>query len=354
MKLVDQMSEVKLENSQLRDLYKTALSEVEAKTALLEFSKGKNNVIIGTRASNLAVWQANKTAELLRAKWPGVQCTIEKIVTTGDKDQNTPLTKFSDKGIFTKELDIALIQNRIQQAVHCVKDLPTTIPPGLKIGAILERGEREDCVLFHPKHPKGITLEKLSEGSIVGTSSVRRTGFLARLYPHLIVKNIRGNLNTRLRKLDSGDYDAIILAEVGVKRLGWKDRIGEVLDPAIFPYCVGQGALAVLIREPKGSDDKAIEELVAPLNHLNSSWDVEAERALLRHLEGGCKVPIGCAVNRSETKEVEMFATVLSPDGMKYVEVRERTSQQGGLEAARELGRRVATRLLERGGKEIL
>jgi len=353
-KVENRIRELELENSSLQDLYKTAVCDCEVKTALLEFSKGVNNVVIGTRASNLAVWQANKSAELIRAEWPGVQCTIEKIITTGDKDQNTPLTKFSDKGIFTKELDRALIQKRIQLAVHCVKDLPTIVPPGLKIGAILERGEREDCVLFHPKYAKGTKLESLPVGSLIGTSSVRRTGFLSRLYPHLVVKGIRGNLNTRLRKLDSGDYDAIILAEVGVKRLGWHDRVGEVLNPATFPYCVGQGALAVLIRDPQSSEDKAIEELVASLNHFTSCWDCEAERSLLRELEGGCKVPIGCAVNHGELGKVEMKATVLSPDGKKYVEAKEQTSQDGGLEAARELGSRVAKGLLERGAKEIL
>lgn len=353
-KVEHRIRELELENSSLQELYKTAVSDCEVKTALLEFSKGANNVVIGTRASNLAVWQANKSMELLRAEWPGVQCTIKKIITTGDKDQDTPLTKFSDKGIFTKELDRALIQKRISWAVHCVKDLPTIVPPGLKIGAILERGEREDCVLFHPKWAKGTKLENLPEGSVIGTSSVRRRGFLSRLYPHLVVKDIRGNLNTRLRKLDSGNYDAIILAEVGVKRLGWHDRIGEVLNPATFPYCVGQGGLAILIRDPQSAEDKALEELVAPLNHSTTCWDCEAERSLLRELEGGCKVPIGCAVNRGELGQIEMLATVLSPDGQKYVEAREHTSQDGGLEAARELGSRVAKRLLERGGKEIL
>jgi len=353
-KVENRMRELELENSSLQELYKKAVSDCEVKTALLEFSKGANHVVIGTRASNLAVWQANKSAELLRAEWPGVKCTIKKIITTGDKDQDTPLTKFSDKGIFTKELDRALIQKRIQWAVHCVKDLPTIVPPGLKIGAILERGEREDCVLFHPKYAKGTKLESLPEGSLIGTSSVRRTGFLSRLYPHLVVKDIRGNLNTRLRKLDSGTYDAIILAQVGVNRLGWHDRIGEVLNPTTFPYCVGQGALAILIRDPQSAEERAIEELVASLNHFTTCWDCEAERSLLRELEGGCKVPIGCAVNRGELGEVEMIATVLSPNGKKYVEAREHTSQDGGLEAARDLGSRVAKRLLERGAKEIL
>jgi hydroxymethylbilane synthase len=182
---------------------------------------------VGTRKSNLAMWQALHVQSELRRLHPQTTVDVVGILSTGDKDQNTPLSAFSDKGVFTKELDTALLDGRIDVAVHCMKDLPTVLPAGIAMGPILERGSTEDCVVMHAKH-KGKRLADLPPGSIVGTSALRRIALLARKFPQLVTRDIRGNLNTRLMKLDRGDYDALILARTGLQRLQFESRISEV------------------------------------------------------------------------------------------------------------------------------
>ena len=205
-------------------------------------------VRLGSRTSQLAMWQAQHVASLLGSLHPSHPFPILGLNTTGDLDQLKPLTDFANKGVFTKELDIALLHHRIDAAVHCVKDLPTTLPPGLTLAVTLPRGDLEDALVL-PLHSSLTSLDSLSEGAIIGTSAMRRKAALARFYPHLQCRDIRGNVNTRLMKLDRGDYDAIILAAVGLRRLGLEHRISQVLDKGKYGYAVGQGALGVVTRE---------------------------------------------------------------------------------------------------------
>jgi hydroxymethylbilane synthase len=199
------------------------------------------------------MWQANHVAARLTEEHSGCTIAVVGINTVGDVDMK-PLAQFEAKGVFTKELDTALQEKQIDLAVHCVKDLSTTLPEGLVMAAVLARADVEDCVVLHEKH-KGRKLAELPAGSVIGTSALRRTATLSRLYPTLETRNIRGNVQTRLAKLDQGDFDAIILAKAGLERLGLKERIAEVLDPAEYGYAVGQGALGILCRE---GDDKTI------------------------------------------------------------------------------------------------
>jgi len=247
-------------------------------------------VVIGTRSSALAMWQANHVADALREKFPHIEFKVAPMNTMGDIDQIKPLSDFASKGVFTKELDVATVSNQIQLAVHCMKDLPTTLPHGLYMGAVLPRGDTEDVLvlpLSHEKHQRG-SFEDLKEGAVIGTSAMRRTASIAKYYPHLKCQNIRGNVNTRLAKLDRGDYDALILARVGLSRLGMANRISHVLDNKRYGYAVGQGALAIVCRE----NDLVTQRLVAVLDDLTTRWACEAERGVLRTLNGGCKVPI--------------------------------------------------------------
>ena len=212
------------------------------------FSSSSRPVRLGTRTSQLAMWQAQHVASQLSAAHPAEAFPIVGLNTTGDLDQLKPLTDFGNKGVFTKELDLALLDARLDAAVHCVKDLPTTLPPGLTLACILPRGDLEDALVG--RDGAGLkSLDDLREGAVVGTSAMRRRASLARYYPHLVCKDVRGNINTRMMKLDRGDYDAIILAAVGLKRLHFHHRISQTLDVRRFGYAVGQGALGILARE---------------------------------------------------------------------------------------------------------
>ena len=227
---------------------------------------------LGTRTSQLAMWQCRHVASLLASLHPSLpHADVVGMNTTGDIDQIKPLTDFDSKGVFTKELDVALVLSRIDAAVHCMKDLPTTLPPGLAMAAVLERGEMADALIVSDRHLKEgrRDLASLPPGSVIGTSALRRRAMVARHFGHLSVSDIRGNVNTRLAKLDRGDYDAIVLAAVGLRRIGLEDRITMVLDDQEYGYAVGQGALAVLARE--GS---------APVQHgywraCAAVWDID-------------------------------------------------------------------------------
>ncbi len=289
-------------------------------------------LVIASRGSQLALWQARWVAGQLSAA--GHPCRIEIVKTTGDKITDVPLAKVGTKGLFTKEIEEALLDGRAHLAVHSLKDLPTELPEGLVLAAVPEREDPRDAVV-------GKTLANLPLGAKVGTSSLRRAAQLRQLRPDLKVESVRGNLDTRLRKLDEGQYDAILLAAAGLKRLGWGDRIAEILPPELMCPAVGQGALAI---ETRAGFDK-----VAMLDHADTHTAVMAERALLGALGGGCQVPIGAYATVSEGR-VRLLAIVAAPDGTQVI----RAEAEGPAAEAAAIGARVAADLLERGARQIL
>jgi hydroxymethylbilane synthase len=289
-------------------------------------------LVIASRGSQLALWQARWVSSQLSAA--GHECRIEIVKTTGDKITDVPLAKVGTKGLFTKEIEEALLDGRADLAVHSLKDLPTELPEGLVLAAVPEREDPRDAVV-------GKKLADLPLGARVGTSSLRRAAQLRQLRPDLQVESVRGNLDTRLRKLDEGQYDAILLAAAGLKRLGWGDRIAEILAPEQMCPAVGQGALAIETRA--GFDG------VAMLDHPDTHTAVLAERGVLRALGGGCQVPIGAYATVSQG-HVHLLAIVAAPDGSEVI----RGEAEGAPNNAAEIGARLAAELLERGARQIL
>ena len=289
-------------------------------------------LVIASRGSQLALWQARWVAAQLTAA--GHPCRIEIIKTTGDKITDVPLAKVGTKGLFTKEIEEALLDGRAHLAVHSLKDLPTELPEGLVLAAVPQREDPRDAVV-------GKKLADLPEGARVGTSSLRRAAQLRQLRPGLQVESVRGNLDTRLRKLDEGQYDAILLAAAGLKRLGWGDRIAEILPPEQMCPAVGQGALAI--------ETCAGFEGVAMLDHADTHTAVMAERAVLGALGGGCQVPIGAYATVSEGR-IHVLAIVAAPDGTKVI----RAEAEGASAEAAQIGARLAADLLQRGARQIL
>ena len=295
---------------------------------------------IGTRGSMLAKWQAEFVRRRI-LEVTGVDAEIVIIRTTGDKLQQTPLSQIAGKGVFTKELEEALLEEQIDLAVHSVKDIPTEVPSRLCFPVICRREDSRDCLVA----AKGETLAGLRQGARIGTSSLRRQAQIRHVRPDLDVRDLRGNVDTRLRKVASGEYDAILLAKAGLDRLGCSNRISEVLTPEVCMPAVGQGALGVQAR----LKDSEIADALAPLDDHETRQSIVAERALLGALEGGCQVPLG-AWARFERGELAMDAVVCSPDGIQYI----RQRGTGPPEQARELGQRVAQMLIDAGAREIL
>src|SRR5208283_4712837 len=250
----------------------------------------KSKIIIGTRGSALALWQAEWVKASLEKLSDGVEIELNKIRTTGDKILDVPLSQVGGKGLFVKEIEEALLEGRADIAVHSMKDVPTEFPPGLHLAVICEREDPRDAFISAIRDGQFRTsnFNGLSRGARIGTSSLRRSSQLLNKRPDLKIEQLRGNLNTRLKKLDEGLFDAIILAVAGVKRLGWQDRITEILMPEISLPAIGQGAVGIESR----IDDKIINSLISRLNHPETAVCVRAERALLKRLEGGCQVPI--------------------------------------------------------------
>lgn len=247
-----------------------------------------SNIRIGSRGSELALWQTHFVKSLLEKHFPDIQIEIQIMRTTGDKILDSPLSKIGDKGIFTKELEVSLQQQRIDLAVHSLKDIPTVIPDDLTIAAVLEREDVRDVFIGHPQ--KSIrTFASLPRSAKIATGSLRRTCQLLHARNDLQVIGIRGNLNTRLKKLDASDWDGMILAKAGVTRLDLSSRITEILPLQIMLPAVGQGALAIETRK----NDTKTQALLNILHHTPTAIAVSAERALLHRLEGGCQVPIG-------------------------------------------------------------
>jgi hydroxymethylbilane synthase len=301
-------------------------------------------LVVGSRRSQLALWQTGLITSQLERIAPELAIEIRTITTTGDKILDSPLSKIGDKGLFTKEIEQQMLEGTIDLAVHSLKDMPTQIPAGLTIGAITEREDVRDVFISHPKKPY-TALRELPVGARIATGSLRRKCQLRSFRPDLTIIDIRGNLKTRFEKLDNSDWDGMILANAGVKRLGWEARITEILPLEIMLPAVGQGALAVEIRE----GDTRVAELIRSLHHEATAIATRAERALLRHLEGGCQVPIG-TYGRIEHGKLRLDALIGSVDGTRIV----RGEITGELSQAEQLGVKLANDLLENGGREIL
>jgi hydroxymethylbilane synthase len=302
----------------------------------------KTRVIIATRGSKLALWQAEHVkSEILRLN-PSVEVELKKIKTTGDKILDVPLAKVGGKGLFVKEIEEAMLRGEADLAVHSMKDVPTELPEGLHLGAILKREDPRDA--FISRDGK-VSFKDLPQGANIGTSSLRRSCQLKSIRPDLKITTLRGNLDTRLRKLDEGQFDAIILASAGVKRLGVQDRITEILEPETSLPAIGQGAIGIECR----IDDEFINGLIKPLNHTETAICVRAERAFLRRLEGGCQVPIA-AYARLLNGKLVMDALVGSISGDRII----RGHRESTPDDPETLGTKLADELLEKGADQIL
>ncbi len=295
---------------------------------------------IGTRGSTLAMKQSANVKKALESAWPGLHVELLIIKTTGDRIVDVPLAKVGGKGLFVKEIEDALLARTIDLAVHSMKDVPALLPGELVIGAIPEREDPRDVIVT-----RGESLAGLRRGAKVGTSSLRRSSQLRMLRPDLEIQTLRGNLDTRLRKLKEGVYDAIVLAAAGLHRMGWQHEISAYLDPGAFVPAIGQGAVGIEVRK----DDAAVREILSPLNHSDTAVAVEAERSLLKELEGGCQVPIG-GYARLAGGNLELSGLVASLDGTEVFRAI-RTAPRGEAEA---LGRAVAKELLDSGAGRIL
>ncbi|KAJ3103784.1 porphobilinogen deaminase [Phlyctochytrium planicorne] len=317
----------------------------------------KTVITIGTRESQLAMVQAKHVHALLQKHHPSIDFRINGMTTTGDQILDVSLSKIGAKSLFTKELEVALADGAVDLVVHSLKDLPTTLPPGMMVGAILEREDPRDAVVMAPRF-KDKKIEELPEGSTVGTSSVRRIAQLKRRFPGLNFMDVRGNLNTRLRKLDADDspYAALLLAHAGLIRLGWHDRVSQILPPEIILHAVGQGALGIEIR----SDDTLTASIIKELDHRTTRIRCMAERAFMRKLEGGCSVPLGVwtevKIGEGGKETLVLSGCVCSVDGKEEILENDEVelSGDGVFEQAEALGTKLAVRLVELGAKDIL
>ena len=324
------------------------------------------HVRIGTRSSKLALWQANLIALALSARYPDVKIELVHVTTKGDKVLNSPLSKIGGKGVFTKELEVAMLEGKADLAVHSLKDVPVEIPPEFTIAAVTKREVPFDAFVSN----KYKSFKELPTGAKVGTSSLRRRAQLLAVRPDLQIDNLRGNVDTRLKKLDEGDFDGIILAAAGLKRLGYERRISEILPTSLMLPAVGQGAIAI---ETLASNSEIVDMLKF-LNDSDTEAATNAERAFLKVVEGGCQVPVGvfgrvegsffdkesvsASSNHSAerrlstipTKKITVEAVIASIDGQKII----RDKLIGSVEDSINLGESLANKLLDNGGREIL
>lgn len=302
----------------------------------------KDTIIIGTRSSKLALWQAEYVKGRLEEQYPERKVALKLMTTKGDKILDAPLAKIGGKGLFTKELETDMLAGGIDLAVHSLKDMPTEVPEGLVIAAITKRFDPGDAVVS----PKYKTFANLPPGAKVGTSSLRRKAQLLHVRPDLDICDLRGNVNTRLQKLEDENFDAIILAVAGLKRLGFGDRITDVLPQGMVLPAVGQGALAIETR----AEDAEVRALIAFLNDPVTADCAKAERAFLGHVEGGCQVPVGVYATPSGENMLHVEAVIASLDGARLY----RDSLDGSAEKAEKLGIELAEKLLSMGGIDIL
>lgn len=305
----------------------------------------KNKVVIGTRGSKLALWQAEWVKAELQRMNPGLEIELNKIKTTGDKILDVPLAKVGGKGLFVKEIEEALLRGDADLAVHSMKDVPTDFPEGLYLAVICEREDPRDAFIAQNKQQGARRLKDLPQGATVGTSSLRRSCQLLSKRPDLKIVQLRGNLETRFRKLDEGQFDAMILATAGVKRLGWQQRITEVIEPQLSLPAIGQGAVGIECR----INDEYINQLIAPLNHKETSICVRAERALLKRLQGGCQVPIAAYATIKDGRLI-MDGLVGSVTGDRII----KEHLEGTIEDAETIGITLGEKLLSKGADKIL
>jgi hydroxymethylbilane synthase len=298
-------------------------------------------VVIGTRGSKLALWQAEWVRSAIRQRFPGVAVELSVIKTQGDKILDVPLAKVGGKGLFVKEIEDALLQGRADVAVHSMKDMPSEIPAGLVIGAVPERETPTDVLLSR----NGLPLRELPAGSVIGTSSLRRAAQLRHLRPDLEVVPLRGNVETRIRKLDTDPLAAVVLAAAGIKRLGLEHRVTEHLDDERMLPAVGQGALCIEVRE----QDPRVGPMVAALDHPATRTVVSGERAFLKRLQGGCQVPIA-GHGRLDGAFFTLTGLVADVDGGTVIKHR----LSGPASSAERIGIELAEILLSRGADEIL
>ncbi|MGD8912265.1 MAG: hydroxymethylbilane synthase [Candidatus Thiodiazotropha sp.] len=298
-------------------------------------------ITIATRKSPLAMWQAEHVAAELKKAHPDIQVELMGMTTQGDKILDTPLAKIGGKGLFIKELEQGLIDGKADIAVHSMKDVPVELPQGLHLPVIMQREDPRDAFVSS----RCINIDELPKGACVGTSSLRRQCQLLEQRPDLVIKSLRGNVNTRLRKLDDGEYDAIVLAAAGLKRLGFEDRITALIGPEQSLPAIGQGAVGIECRV----DDPLVNEMIAPLHDPLTAYCVEAERAMNQRLSGGCQVPIaGYAM--LESGNLWLRGLVGEPDGSRVI----RGEVEGTVQEANAMGEGLAERLLEWGADEIL
>ncbi len=301
----------------------------------------KKTIRIGTRGSQLALYQAKKVKTTLENQFPELQVELEIIKTKGDKILDVALSKIGDKGLFTKEIENALLDRTVDLAVHSLKDLPTSLPEGLKLGAVLERGEFRDALVSK----NGKTLAELGAGDIVATSSLRRIAGLLNINNQITIKDIRGNVNSRLQKMEDGYCDAMIMASAGLQRLELGKYITEIIDPEVIMPAVSQGAIAIEIR----IDDLEIETLINQINHTET-WDaIIAERTFLFELQGGCQVPLGC-YSQVANGILTLSGFVASVDGKQYI----RETVSGDIKMGSNLGMELAEKMKKKGATEIL
>jgi hydroxymethylbilane synthase len=313
-------------------------------TATPPISSATRTIRIGSRKSQLALVQTYWVQEQLQKAFPDRTFEVHTMSTQGDKILDVALAKIGDKGLFTKELEVGMINGDIDFAVHSLKDLPTRLPAGLVLGCVTERENPADALVVHEQHQHK-QLDTLPAGAVIGTSSLRRLAQLRHHYPHLQFKDVRGNLNTRLAKLDAGEYDALILAVAGLHRLGMDDRIHQVIPADVSLHAVGQGALGIECR----GDDSEVLELLQALQHQPTADRCYAERAFLRELEGGCQVPIG--VNTTiDGDSLTLTGIVASLDGQNLV----KDTVTGPASEAEKLGTELAHRLRNQGAQAIL
>ncbi len=307
-------------------------------------SSPPRTIRIGTRKSQLALVQTYWVQEQLNKRFPDICFEVHTMSTQGDKILDVALAKIGDKGLFTKELEVGMLNKEIDFAVHSLKDLPTHLPEGLMLAAITERENPADALVVHEKH-KDRQIDTLPEGAVIGTSSLRRLAQLRHHFPHLAFKDVRGNLNTRMAKLDAGEYDALILAVAGLQRLGMGARIHQILPKEVSLHAVGQGALGIECR----ADDPEVISLLKGIEHPQTRDRCLAERAFLRDLEGGCQVPIG--VNTEiNGNDLTLTGIVASVDGNKMV----KDTVVGTATHAEQLGTELAHRMRKQGAQEIL
>ena len=298
-------------------------------------------LIIGTRGSALAIWQAEWVQSRLRELQPGLVVSLKRIRTTGDRILDSPLAMIGGKGLFVKEIEEALARDEIDLAVHSMKDVPTSLPVGMEILSIPAREDPRDALISR----NGISLEKVRNGARIGTSSLRRQAQMLHARPDFQVSILRGNVDTRLRKLDAGEYDAILLAAAGLRRLGLEQRITEFLSYDVCLPAISQGALGLEGR----ADDRFVRELVLRLEDRSTRIAVTAERGFLERLEGGCQVPIAAHATVGD-QIITLRGLIASVDGHRLIQ----GSSEGPVGDAKKIGATLAERLLSQGGREIL